>query len=458
MVFFIFFCLTVLLNTENFVCANTVNYKEHYFNKILVELKEEYPVSEMKDLYTVLGLNDITKDTETSFRKCRVFSSLPFENIREQLLNSGTVKRVEPDIQFRLNEIPNDPLFVKQWGMHNIGQTGGKDDADIDAPEAWDVHTGNGEIIVAVIDTGVDYNHVELKNNTWINKGEIPGNGIDDDRNGYIDDVCGWNFVDWNNNPMDDSDPISHGTHVTGIIGATGNNGTGISGVNWKIRIMSLKCFNKYGYAYLSDILPAVQYAVGNGAKVINCSWGSLFPSKGLEEILDYAGKNGVVVVASAGNWGMDLDNPPKFDGISLGNYPAGYNLPNIISVAASNHSDKLAWFSNYGRVSVDLAAPGVDVLSTKAGNDYRYLSGTSMSAPFVTGTAGLTLSQRPELKSDYVIETILSSVDQIPEFKGKVKTGGRLNLANCMISVPRAGVPDYVLKYVYYYMLEQNQ
>lgn len=455
----IIFWILLIVTGKNYTSAGTVaNNKEEFFTKIVIELKEEHGVSEMQDLYLHLGLEDVTKNARTPFRECYVYSLLPFRHLKKQLLDCKAVKQVEPDVVYRTGEIPNDPLFDKQWGLHNLGQTKGKEDADIDAPEAWDFHKGSREIVIAVIDTGVDYNHIDLEENIWINKDEIPNNGIDDDWNGYIDDVYGWDFLNWDNDPMDDSKPVYHGTHVSGIIGAIGNNNQGIAGVNWKIKIMALKSFSEYGYANLSDILPAMEYAVKMGAKVINASWGSPYPSKILKEMIDYAGKNGVIFVASAGNWAIDLDNPPEINGLILGNYPAGHDLPNIISVAASDHNDKLALFSNFGKISVDLAAPGVNILSTKSGNGYRYLSGTSMSAPHATGAVGLMLSQRPNLKHDYIIETMLAGVDPLPELKEKVKSGGRLNLPNCIGYLPRAGVPDYVMKFIYYYLAETNQ
>jgi len=453
------FWILVTMGGKNLTSADTApNSEEKFFTKIVIELEEGHQVTGMQHLYGHLGLNDVTRDTRAPFRECYVYSLLPFAYLKQQLLNSNIVERVEPDIIYRTSEIPNDPLFDNQWGLHNLGQTEGKEDADIDAPEAWDFHKGSREIVIAVIDTGIDYNHIDLKENIWINKDEIPNNGIDDDQNGYIDDVYGWDFFNWDNDPMDDSEPVYHGTHVSGIIGAIGNNGEGIAGVNWEIKIMVLKSFSEYGYANLSDILPAMQYAIEMGAKVINASWGSPYPSETLKEMIDYAGKKGVIFVAAAGNWGIDLDNPPKTNEAILGHYPAEYDLPNIISVAASDHNDELTWFSNFGKISVDLAAPGVNILSTKSGNGYRYLSGTSMSTPHITGAVGLMLSRNPNLKQDHIIETMLAGVDRLPQLEEKVKSGGRLNLANCLAYLPRAGVPDYVMKFIYYYLSETNR
>ncbi|MEW6606185.1 MAG: S8 family peptidase [bacterium] len=447
----------LLVSFNNYLFAEMLqDNTEEIFHKIVIELKE-VQINKLQDLYIQLGLEDVTNDSQSVFRRCYVSSLLPFKYLREQLLNSRIVKEVEPDSLYRLNKIPDDPLFNMQWGLHNLGQTKGKEDADVDAPEAWDFHTGSREIVIAVIDTGIDYNHIDLKDNIWINEGEIPKNGIDDDENGYVDDVYGWDFFNWDNDPMDDSYPIYHGTHVSGIIGAIGDNSQGIAGMNWKIKIMPLKSFCKYGYAYLSNILPAIQYAIKMGANVINASWGSIFPSEALKEMIDYAGKNGVIFVAAAGNFRMDLDNPPKIRGRSIGFYPAGYDLPNIISVAASDHNDKLAWFSNYGKTSVDLTAPGVNIISTKFGNEYRYLSGTSMAAPHTTGVVGLMLSQNLTINQRDIIETILDRVDPLPEFKEKVKSGGRLNAANCMGYFPRLSVPDYIMKFIYYYLVETN-
>jgi len=354
--------------------------------------------------------------------------TLKTEEIINRLKNDPNVEFVEPNYIRKLFLIPNDPFFSQQWGLNNTGQSIrgkiGTPDADIDAIEAWDITTGSSDIVVAVIDTGVDYNHPDLSQNIWINTGEIPNNGVDDDNNGYIDDYYGYNFVDENGNPMDD---VGHGTHVAGIIGAIGNNGIGVSGVNWKCKIMPLKAGSSYGFL-LSDIIEAIEYVImmkekGVNIVAINASYGGYYYSDVERLAIDTAGKSGIVFVAASGNDSNNNDITPV--------YPASYDCSNIISVAATDQDDNLANFSNYGINTVDLGAPGVSILSTVPNNTYNYYDGTSMAAPFVTGAVAIVSSFFPGYNVSQKIQKILSSVDKIPSLNGKVKTGGRLNLYN---------------------------
>lgn len=347
------------------------------------------------------------------------------------------VSFVEPDYRVSLQDIPDDPSFGTTWGLNNEGQTGGADDADIDAPEAWEVEKGSSSTIVAVIDTGVDYTHPDLAANIWTNPGEIPGNGKDDDKNGYIDDVHGYDFVNRDGDPMDDH---FHGTHVAGTIGAVGDNGIGVAGVNWNVSIMALKFLDATGGGYESDAISALNYAVANGATISNNSWGGLGYSAAFETALKNAAAKGHIFVAAAGNdgWNNDLD---AF-------YPAGYNVPNVVSVAATDHNDQLAWFSNYGVKSVDLAAPGVDIYSTFPtrvtqamrddgfGPNYGSISGTSMATPHVAGVMALVHSQNPTFTYQQIIDRVLGTVD-IVDGATKTITGGRLNAASAVGNAP---------------------
>jgi len=263
---------------------------------------------------------------------------------------------VEPNYRVRIARTPNDPRFPSLWGMHNTGQTGGTEDADIDAPEAWDIATGvpdGSSVIVGVIDTGIDYLHPDLVDNMWVNPGEIGGNGIDDDGNGYEDDVYGYDFY------QDDSDPsdaAGHGTHCAGTIAGVGDNGLGVAGVNWQCKLMALRFLNAEGWGSTADAIEAVNYGVANGAKILSNSWGGGGYSESLEAAIINARDHGVLFVAAAGNWGVNND--------SLPHYPSSYEVSNVISVAATDHRDSLASFSNYGAESVDVGAPGVDILS----------------------------------------------------------------------------------------------
>jgi subtilisin family serine protease len=359
------------------------------------------------------------------------------------------VEYAEPNYIVRKAVIPNDTYFNLQWGLNNTGQiidgVSGTPDADIDAPEAWDIHSGNGGIIVAVIDTGVDYNHPDLSANIWVNTNEIPGNGKDDDGNGFVDDIRGWNFAYNNNNPMDD-DVDGHGTHVAGIIGAVGNNNIGVSGVNWNVKIMPLKFLDSNGEGSISDVIAAMNYAVAMGAKVINASYTypqsctHTTPSQAERSAIQVAGNAGVLFVAAAGNYGCNNDNYPF--------YPASHPLNNIISVAAIDQNDAFASWSNYGLNSVHVASPGVNIYSTvhTAIGSYGFLDGTSMATPFVSGLSALIMSYQPSFSSAQVRETILSSVENKPDLTEKILSGGRINALNALSSPGRPVRPTGLL------------
>jgi thermitase len=364
---------------------------------------------------------------------------------------SPDVEYAEPNFLIFPTRTPNDTHFSKLWGLHNTGQTiggrAGTADADVDAPEAWDTSTGNLTTVVAVIDEGMDIDHPDLRNNIWTNPGEIPGNNLDDDANGYVDDVNGYDFAN-DDASVYDPDPISgkgdeHGTHVAGTIAAEGNNGTGVAGVNWQARIMALKFLGPNGGSTV-DAVEAINYAVRNGAKVSNNSWGYVgSPSRSLQDAISRADTAGHLFVAAAGNGGADGVGDNNDRDSSNTNYPSSYNNANVIAVAATDNRDKLATFSNYGATTVDLAAPGVNIASTLPGNGYGYYSGTSMATPHVTGVAVLLKSQNPTLDDAQIKSAILDSVDKRSSLSGKVLVGGRLNAASALTSVTRIGTTD---------------
>ncbi len=333
------------------------------------------------------------------------------------------VRYVEPDYELHIVQtIPND-LHPNLWGLNNTGvYAGGTPDADIDAPEAWDIQTGSENVVVAVIDTGLDYNHVDLSSNAWTNPGEIPGNGVDDDNNGYVDDFYGYDFYHGDSDPLDDH---GHGTHCSGTIAAVGNNGIGIVGINWRARIMALKAFNQYGSGSTLAAIASIEYVAmmkqrGIPVVAMSNSWGNTTYSQSMHDAISAANDEGILFVAAAGNYSRDNDATPF--------YPASYNVPNVISVAASDYNDNLASFSCYGATSVDLAAPGVSILSTVLGNGYSYWNGTSMATPHVTGVAALVRAEFPGITHIDIKGRILGGVDPIPGLAGKVATGGRLN------------------------------
>jgi len=354
------------------------------------------------------------------------------EQAMSQMAKDGSIAYAEPNYVYQLetvpqgevkadgqqppadSQVPND-LDPKLWGLHNTGQNGGKAGADINAPEAWAIHTGrNDGPIVAVIDTGVDYNHSDLKANMWVNTGEIAGNGIDDDGNGVIDDVHGYNAFADSGNPMDGH---GHGTHCAGTIGAVGNNGEGIVGVNHQARIMAVKIFSDGGSTNTAAILRGIEYTTKMGATITSNSWGGGPASQAQKDA--FAASSALHIMA-AGNNGRDND---KFD-----NFPSNYDIPNNVAVAASDRFDNKARFSQYGQTTVDIAAPGVDVYSAKPGGGYQNMSGTSMATPHVAGVATLVASAFPELDAQGIKEKLLNGADKLENWQAFVVDGNRLN------------------------------
>ncbi|MEW6743095.1 MAG: S8 family peptidase [Planctomycetota bacterium] len=330
-----------------------------------------------------------------------------------QTLNADPrVEYAEPNYLHRADGYPNDPYFSQQWGWHQ------GNDADVDAPEAWDVMTDAGGIIVGIIDTGIDYNHVDLQNNMWRNPGEVPGNGIDDDQNGWVDDVYG---IDAYNNDGDPWDDNHHGTHVAGTVGADTNNGIGVAGACWNVQLLALKFLGADGTGYDSGAITCLYYGVSKGAYLTNNSWGGGDYNQAVRDAIDAAGDAGQLFCAAAGNRGRNNDLRPY--------YPGSYDLPEIVAVAATTAEDQLASFSNYGPTSVDLGAPGEGIYSTWPGDCYDYLSGTSMATPHVTGTAALLYARGLGSNPVAIKDRILRTVDIIPALAGKVVSHGRLNM-----------------------------
>jgi len=367
-------------------------------------------------------------------------------SIREFINNAKTtlegIEYIEPDFAYDAQINPNDPSFPLQWGLENTGQTGGTQNSDMMLPQAWELHTGSKRIIVGVIDTGVDFLHDDLAPNIWQNLAEDADNdghtiefinnqwvldpgdldNIDADGNGYVDDLVGWDFVNDDNNPLDDN---NHGTHVAGSIGARGNNGKGITGVNWDTQIMVLKAFDAEGTGGLTNIVEALAYARAMGAHITNNSWGGSAYSQALFDEIDANRNEGQLLIAAAGNIGSNNDNTPI--------YPASYEIDNIISVGSSDHNDQLSSFSNYGLMTVDLLAPGSDIYSTLPNNQYGSLSGTSMAAAHVSGVAALLWSYMPNKSPKSIKTRILNATDRCPGMEAYSLTGGRLNAARTL-------------------------
>ena len=394
-------------------------------------------VNKANILMSTLGSASIEKEYSIVPGLCliRIPENMTVEEGIEVLGESEDVLYVEPNYEFKvLSVIPNDPLFNQLWNMHNTGQAGGTNDADIDAPEAWDLTAGGGsEVIVAVIDTGIDYLHPDLAANMWINQAEFTGaSGVDDDGNGYVDDIHGYDFAYNDGDPMDD---IGHGSHVSGIIGAVGNNGVGVAGVCWNVnvKIMAVKFFNSSGSGFSSNAIGCIQYAVLMGAKVLSNSYGGDGYSSPLEDAINAAGDAGVLFIGSAGNgWGLNNDVSPH--------YPSGYDQDNIIAVLSTNQHDQLSIHSSYGLTSVDIGAPGGDpdiqILSTYFFRGYYSMYGTSMAVPHVSGACALVWSMNPGLSHLDVKDIIIRTADPLPTLNGFCASGGRLNLHSAILQV----------------------
>tara|TARA_Y100000590_G_scaffold470527_1_gene666045 strand:- start:5593 stop:6987 length:1395 start_codon:yes stop_codon:yes gene_type:complete len=353
-----------------------------------------------------------------------VKTSLPMNSrqVMTRLSRKAKIKRVEVDYPLHAFELTNDPKLERQWAHEVVNSSG-----------AWNISTGSEDVVVGVIDSGVDDQHPDLNENMWRNPNEIV-NGKDDDGNGYIDDIYGWDFVDEDRFPRPGSVYSSHGTHVAGTIGAVGNNGIGISGHAQTVKIMSLRFLDSNGSGYTSDAIRAIDYGVRNGARILNNSWGGSRQSRALKDAITRAQRAGVIFVAAAGNSGRNVS--------VIRSYPSGYSHSNIISVAASTQDDRLASFSNFSKKRVDLAAPGVDIYSTSTENGYETLSGTSMATPLVSGVVALMLSVKPDLTYLQVNQLLYDHVDRIWALRNSVKTGGRINAANTLRAVAQL-VPE---------------
>ena len=406
-------------------------------DKILVQFKRNSEVSTQAFIKASIEAN-------YSLQEMRYFSFIDVylyktywdkERTLAELNQSPFIEFAEPDYRrHAVAKFPNDPLFDSLWGLHNTGQSGGKADADMDALEAWDLSTGGKGVIVGVIDSGVDYNHEDLKANMWINPDEIPNNNKDDDGNGYKDDYHGINAIKNSGDPMDDD---GHGSHVSGTTAGVGNNGKGVVGVCWIAKIMALKFLDARGGGSISDEIKCIEYAIEKKADVLNGSFGDYFTSNAERRALEKARDAGILCIFAAGNDGTNNDKKPH--------YPSSYNYKNIISVAATDRKDKLASWSNYGPTSVDVGAPGVTIRSSIPNNKYTSWSGTSMASPQVAGLAALIKAYDSSLGWQQIKDLILNRGDQNSSCEGKVLSGKRINAFNCLDSIQSSTISGHV-------------
>lgn len=403
----------------------------------LIRFSSRATPEQINNVLSQEGLEEVQFFPGSKIYRVEGLSSESSTKILQRLNEKKTVAYAEPNYIVEANRTPNDPYYSSLWALQNTGQSGGTVGADIDIDSVWDSLTGSS-VVVAVIDTGIDYDHPDLAANMWTNSGEIPNNSIDDDNNGYVDDYYGYNFWYYHGDPVDDH---YHGTHVAGTIGAVGDNGIGVVGVNWNAKLMAVKFLNSSGSGYLSDAISAIEYATDNGAKVLNNSWGfmsgqqlpsnpALEPVQSLRDAIEYADQNGVIFVAAAGNDAVDSDQSA--------NYPSSYSVANILSVASTDRNDDRSYFSNWGSISVDLGAPGSAILSTYptwyVDPPYATISGTSMATPQVAGAAALIWQDNPTLTHRQVIDRIKQGVSPVSSMNGITVTGGRLNVRQSIL------------------------
>jgi subtilisin family serine protease len=405
----------------------------------------DYAAGELLVKFHSRDLNPREKLARIGLETIGSFSTVGWQHVRlppgvtvaegiERYRSLSGVERVQPNFIYRAQATANDPRFNELYGLNKI-----------QAPLAWDTTTGSPSVVVAVIDLGIDYNHEDLSTNMWRNPGETgltpsgqdkATNGIDDDGNDYVDDVFGVDTINHDSNPIDDG---GHGTHVSGTIGGVGNNSTGVVGVNWNVRLMAIKSHGADGNGTSASVVEAFQYAAmmrrrGINVRVTNNSWGGAPEApnfdQALKDAIDDAGSTGILNVCAAGNSNRDNDANPF--------YPASYDSGSIMSIAASDQNDNRAVFSSRGATSVDLAAPGVSILSTFRGS-YGLLSGTSMATPHTSGAAALLWAHAPHLTVAQVKATLMNNVDVLPQWAGLTVTGGRLNLARAVQNTPAA-------------------
>lgn len=340
----------------------------------------------------------------------------------KSLNENPMVEIAEPNFIYRINKAPSDPMYAQTWGLGNVGQSDPKNQVgvagiDINAERAWEIQTGTREKIIAVIDTGIDHTHPDLVDNMWQNEAEAKGTtGVDDDNNGVVDDIYGYNAITNSGNSKDDQ---GHGSHCAGTIGARANNGIGVAGVNWNVRMMSVKFLDAGGSGSLADAIKAIDYATKMGAHVMSNSWGGGGFSQTLLDSIERSNAAGAVFIAAAGNEYNNNDNSPT--------YPSTYQVANVISVAAIDNRGAKADFSNYGKKTVHLGAPGVNVMSTTGGG-YKSYSGTSMATPHVAGVAALLWANEPNLTATEIKARLVATTRPLASMKGKTRTGGMVD------------------------------
>jgi subtilisin family serine protease len=399
---------------------NKASGENYVAGELLVKFKTETAQRNSDSIHERIGARVIKEFSDSGWQHVSLPEGLSVSDAIRRYKEEPGVAEAQPNFVYRINLMPNDPQIGSLYGMMKIN-----------APIAWNTTTGDSSVVVVDIDTGIDYNHEDLAANVWTNPGEIAGNGVDDDANGYVDDIHGYDFNNMDSDPFDGND---HGSHTAGTIGAVGDNGTGVAGVNWDVKIIALKTHTDIVGASTSVmVISAFNYATmmknrGINIRVTSSSWGGP-PESGtydqaLKDAIDATGRAEILNVFAAGNDDLDNDLTPT--------YPGSYNSPSILAVAASDSSDNKASFSSYGLTAVDVAAPGVNILSTVPGG-YASFSGTSMATPHTAGAAALLSSAHPSLSAASIKATLMNTVDVLPQWSGVTVTGGRINVANAI-------------------------
>ena len=432
------------------VAAQVLAGAEYVPDRLLVRFRDPVAAPPRALIHADVGATVVkTYDAINNLQLVRLVPGSDVGQAIEQYRSRPDVLYAEPDwIVHAIDTIPDDPDFDDLWGLHNTGQSDGTADADIDAPAAWDLGTGSSDVIVVVIDTGVDYNHEDLAGNMFKNTPDCNTNGVDDDGNGFVDDCYGIDTVNDDSDPMDDDD---HGTHVSGTIGAVGNNTVGVTGVNWDVSIMGCKFLDSNGSGSTSDAIDCfgyidTMYDAGHTNIVASSnSWGGGGFSQALADAIDSNRERGILAIAAAGNVGTDNDLFP--------NYPSNYFLPNIIAVAATDRNEGIASFSQFGSTSVHIGAPGVAILSTTRNDTYKSFNGTSMATPHVAGVAALMRAQNPSWDWLDIKNRILAGGDNTSAMSDKTVTGKRLNAygsltcSNSVVNARLQPLTDTVLR-----------
>ncbi|EQC44979.1 peptidase, S8/S53 family [Bacteriovorax sp. BSW11_IV] len=381
------------------------------FNGYIVKLKKGSSLLSEK---SSLGFEKVQEFSGKTGHFAVIKSDLDLSNKSfGELKNHPDVEYIEPNYIYKISPVSADEVaslatdakYGDQWALKNTGKnsggwfSSGKAGEDVNAEKAWEISKGSRDVVVAVIDTGVDHSHNDLKNQMWTNDAELNGQpGVDDDGNGFVDDIYGYDFVNNDGDPMDDH---AHGTHCAGVIGAS-HDGQGIMGVMANVKIMGLKFLSKSGSGETIDAIRSIEYAIQMGADVMSNSWGGGEESQALKEAIEKANEAGIIFVAAAGNSSANNDRTASF--------PANYDVPNVISVGAMGGNGKKASFSNYGASSVHVFAPGVNILSTVTNNRYQKMSGTSMAAPYVSGLMGLLKTEAPNMSPAEAREVLMRS------------------------------------------------